>query len=111
MRTLSELIREGATKRGKTERGFFVCESNGEICSCALGAAFEAITGKPSLHLDPFLVDALIKRETGIDIRETCIRDPRSGYPRNLCGAIVSLNDYEGKSREEIADWLESIGY
>ena len=96
---LSEAIRRGAALRPQAHGDYSRILANGTICTCALGAAYEAITGQipPSVHdNNPGEVDSAIIAATGA-----------SPYTR---GRIVRWNDEEGVTREEIAAWLEEEG-
>lgn len=60
---LSELILEGAKLRPQGF-GIFYPKENGQICSCALGAAGEVITGIPSDDYFPHVLNDSIPWET-----------------------------------------------
>jgi len=65
--------------------------------SCALGAVFEAVYGRPSDSSER--VDTLLEKQF-----------PELKKGRSWLGSkIVDLND-AGWTRERIADWLESKG-
>lgn len=104
-RKLSELIREGAKLRPQCSGAFFVermYPSVGDELvtgSCALGAAYEAATGMANTDLDS--VDLFNEQ-----MDEYCELPPDA-----ILDAVVDLNDNEGDTREEIADWLEREGY
>jgi hypothetical protein len=91
---LSQAIRLGATFRPQC-RGLLFTHKFGDVRSCAMGAAWEAITGTAE-YVD--LVKAkriLMKR---FDVTDSCIED------------IQERNDQLGQTREQIADWLEAQG-
>ena len=85
---LSAAIRIGAKLRPQC-RAFYAEDG----ATCALGAAFEAITHRLPKMDDPELDSVL---------------DPLA--PTAVLREVVTRND-DGQTREEIADWLESIGY
>ena len=122
---LSAYIREGAKKRPQAFddyiRIYQVDEDHAwgpcEYRTCAIGAAYEGITGKmpkPDGE-DRGLVKATIYNATGI-------KGCKIPYPPESFGAgfkihpdildlVTSLNDTEHWTREQIADYLESLGY
>lgn len=120
MQKLSTCIREGAKKRpqafGDYIRQMPVDESgwNYKNCTCALGAAYEHITGK--LPQPDWLYPQRTKRAI---YKECDVQGTRIPYPESvLSGAkayvvdvVSSLNDSFKWSREQIADYLESLGY
>jgi hypothetical protein len=65
---LSELIREGAALRPPTRSRFFnmLFDGSGTVCSCALGAAYEAATGH-----EP----KIVKGSMGTYVEEPSFRD------------------------------------
>ena len=85
---LSEAIRAGAKLR---PQAFFMMFDG--VGSCALGAAYEAVTGKV---LDDFFVVSwsLLGLSPGV-------------LDHNLWKAITEMNDKKRMTREEIADWVE----
>lgn len=115
---LSTAIREGAKLRPPTTEWYAIHRS-GHVYTCALGAAFEAITGKLPPDFDdagdvdiPDLVESAIKpllggrnphvdAPTGINTR---------GIVPTVFSVVVRLNDYYW-TREAIADWLSEQGY
>lgn len=105
---LSEAIREGAKKRPQAFRGFFRTV-NGQLCSCALGAAYEAATGKAIEDADTD--DIAYGLEDAIGINPFELDAPVAGWEYALGNYIEHLNDGLKHSREQIADWLQSIGY
>lgn len=84
---LSDAIRIGAKIRGQCADDYF---SNGK--SCALGAAWEAITGD---HTNQFLTEE-IRRIFDV--------------PLDILDNIAYRND-AGLTREECADYAESLGF
>lgn len=102
IKTLSQAIRLGATFRPQSSGGFFTClgpsaedARKPAVGSCALGAAYEAITGH-TYPADGTLGPLLMNRFHGID--EYKLHE------------IIECNDTARMTREEIADWLESQG-
>lgn len=104
---LSEAIRAGAKLRPMTKEGFYFNEG----CSCSLGAAYEALTGKT---LDHHEYSPETQREFGSFMQATfpILHDDkrRSGWS-NFYNEVVYMNDKSHKTREQIADWLEAQGY
>jgi hypothetical protein len=88
---LSEAIRIGARIRPQCRGSFFR-----EGGSCALGAAYEAITGR----VLPEYADA-----TSLHGVVPHMRD------HNFRFSIVRKNDGDRWTRERIADWLEAQGF
>ena len=98
---LSELIRIGS-RLTRQCRG--MSEKDGKA-TCALGAALTAKRGE-------FISD---KTQTGDSFIELGIRGiirkcPIDGYEDEVGLIIFRLNDIFTWTREQIADWLESIG-
>lgn len=85
---LSDAIRIGAAKRPQCQGWYF-----DGVGTCALGAAYEGLTGHPParMNLDSDVTRVLM----------------RWGY---IGSEVVIRNDL-GHTREQIADWLESKGY
>lgn len=108
---LSALIREGAMKRPQAFHDYI----SDDGCTCALGAAYEGITGKmpkPDGE-DRGLVKATIYNTTGV-------RNHKIPYPESfvsgwrdvdILDVVTTLNDTCHWTREQIADYLESLGY
>lgn len=106
---LSEAIREGAKLRPQGFGNFLEVRGN-EICTCALAAAYEAITDKHELTIFESYIPT-ITRHVGYDLYARYADHPIHCTRECLKDIIVDLNDREGQSREQIADWLQSIGY
>lgn len=114
MKKLSRAIREGAKLRPQCTGDYTLTrEIDGQIvdCTCALGAAFEAITGR--LPLRDFLDDndrvlRTIRRSTGLSWTIQ-VNLPAGDLQTHPLAATSILND-SGWTREQIADWLESQG-
>lgn len=114
--SLSDAIREGLKLRPQAQR-LFVKGFDGVIRSCALGAAYEALTGETPLGgMDDW--DAY--KTVEIAFPYICIG--HVPCPVNHCGCDESvealtmhLNDDHQWTREQIADFVErfeeSIGY
>lgn len=88
---LSQAIRIGAKLRPQCRDGFFT-DSHG---TCALGAAYEAVSG----NLPPVVGAMVVER-----LRAHGIQFPEP-FPNIIC-----WND-SGMTREAIADKLEAMGY
>jgi hypothetical protein len=115
---LSEAIREGAKLRPQTRGLMFGADGlDGELCSCALGAAYEAALRERGTNLSERdlwrvftkLACDFMQRELWPGLTKT-VRLV-NGKPLLLQEAIVHLNDVEKLSREEIADQVEAWGF
>ncbi len=99
--TLSEALRVGARLRPQCKGELFTDKG-----SCALGAIYEAVFGycadSPAVLIAKFVRHYPELDNSWCDIRERNVRF--------LISEIYTRND-SGQTREEIADWLESIGY
>lgn len=120
---LSEAIREGAKLHPYTplvwaffEYSSFEMVGQGKaskiIATDALGAAWEGLFGKveTSLHTPPNEeVEDIISKETGADLQQK-ITNPSDLRNEPLSDILVDLHEKQW-TREQIADWLESVGY
>jgi hypothetical protein len=109
---LSQVMRQGAALHPQNKNGWLWNEKDGNITTCAIGAAYEGAFGKlPALSEDTG--DALIALGTVIEGNlYTEVTHPTGEvYVRTLGDIIITLNDGDGWSRERIANWLKSIGY
>lgn len=104
-RRFSELIRAGAARRPQGRGAFFKYNLNGTITSCAMGAAYEAHFGYIPLSFQtgdhdmrPFF--PILKKE---------VTHPVNGSTHCLAICITSLNDNGGWTREQCADFCETI--
>ena len=114
---LSNAIREGAKLRPQGFKAYFD-EENGVVCSCALGAAFEAVTGKlPRLgnanYIDEIVLPILNTNFSFFNTTARCacpVEDCNSEIfsPFNL---IIHLNDTHNWTREQIAGCLKEKGF
>jgi hypothetical protein len=112
MAKLSELMRQGAATR---PQAFGDYTDASHCCTCAMGAVYEAITGKlPHPEAEDgtacSVVNTIIYLETDILLSGYIVVDPISHESQNLSSIISGLNDELRWTREEIADWLESEG-
>lgn len=119
---LSQAMREGAAKRPQC-RDVFFNKIRGVLCSCALGAAFEGgglINGAALTRRAVELHMGLIAQFEGFETYDVnnsgmlpfpCPSFSCNERPAQLPEIAVHLNDEHNWSREQIADWLESIGY
>lgn len=102
--TLSQAIREGAKLRPQAFGSTWYHNENGEvIASCAIGAAWEGITGDTN-NLFNEIIDAL-----GLD---DCVDYYCPGCLLGVCGSgyfVSHLNDKHKWSRERIADYVAKI--
>jgi hypothetical protein len=117
---LSTLIRRGAQIRPQACGSFVYTVwplKNGiptpETCTCALGAAYEALTGElpdPFASFDSittFLQDSTDSQWTEIPYPDETSLAKDTDQTTDV---VVSLNDYYHWTREQIADYLEQQG-
>lgn len=110
---LSEAIKEGAKLHPQTKCAFF--DGHG---TCALGAAYEAVKGKEGLKQ----LEDMTNDQAALEVFDlfgmddipviTPIDYYGNGLPvtRDLSRIIMRLNDREEWTREQIADWLDTLG-
>ena len=96
---LSEAIRAGAALRPQAHGEYVINYWNGPSRTCAIGAAYEGITGKLP---DPDWADDLNR------VRKTIYK--ATGADDVLLNTVIQLNDDQYQTREQIADWLEAQG-
>lgn len=87
-----------------------------DCCTCAIGAIYEALMGKlPPAEKDKayacWLVGQEIRLATGIHFNTDLLEHPVLHETWGLSAIIASLNDNYKWTREQIADWLEGLGY
>lgn len=113
---LSTAIREGAKLRPQAFRAYFYTK-NGVICSCAFGAAYEAVTGNLPRRGNKNYIDEVITPvlDANFPVLQTferfaCPADKNCTIcsPFNI---VTHLNDTHDWTREQIADWLEEKGF
>ena len=107
---LPTAIREGAKFRPQCREHYLKLERSlggkFEISrSCALGAAYEAHVGKLTDYPTDEIMVALTRAWPEL---ETPGHLKTAG---RLISKIAEMNDVDGKTREEIADWLEDNFY
>jgi hypothetical protein len=109
---LSDAIRIGAAKRPQAFGNYISKEPGGAVCTCALGAAYEGITGTlPPFGLTLSALGDTFRALAGIDLEtEVAPPDGNFNYAVGLDSAVITLNDGAHWSREQIADWLQGIG-
>jgi len=117
MLKLSTCIREGAKKRPQAF-GDFICEiaspntSTPEYSTCALGAAYEHITGELPYPEDEQQVSDTLYKTCGLNnFRVPYPEVTYAGMEACIDDIVTTLNDTFRWTREQIADYLESIGY
>lgn len=117
---LSEAIRNNEHQLPQIREAFFEFDDNGEIGGvCALGGAL--MNADIDAFMDCVDIDNAGYRVIGFNlalISEFPALSPNthalhpvaldSDYVRSI---IVNLNDTHGWTREQIANWVESIGY
>lgn len=92
---LWEAILIGSDRRAQGFKEMFVTQPNGEIYSCAFGAAEEAISGVPKSSRVDFL-----KHYPFLKVCHSC---PKCGGNAALVDTILHLNDFHRWPREKIA--------
>lgn len=103
---LSEAIEAGAQKRAQSF-GMYFQERSGQLCSCALGAAYEAVTGNTKMQmgllaqrfpiLNRIVPSALVP--AGLNL----------SAPTTLYDVVVKLSDEKFERREEIAEYVRQF--
>lgn len=122
---LSEAIREGSKIRPQIRgKGDFGFNEFRQICSCAMGAAFEATglvnvidTGLdwPVYAAGPTItLDKLFELWPVLNVMvdspvEPCDMCYPKVHKKSVARIITHINDYHDWTREQIADWVESI--
>lgn len=115
---LSEAIRLGAMLRPQGRGAFFIIarSNDGESSSCALGAAFEAKLGLDTAMETVELWEAYSRISPKdffkiFPIMEESVAHPvhKDSTAQTVFTTVVSLNDCWGWTREQIADWVESV--
>lgn len=121
LRTLAAAMRKGAAIRPQTRGVLFslkwLASGTKTYCSCALGAAWEG--AHPEFDAETWvknqddgndgnvgLVD--VERYFGLTKRIECI-SPAKGWKHGIVGTIIDLNDQHNWTREQIADWLDTL--
>lgn len=104
---LSKAIREGAKLRPQCHGSYF--KRNGELASCAIGAAVEIVTGEAEPGY--LLPEAFWNAFPELTARKDYHIPGTNVYCDQLRLAIVELNDKCFWTREQIADWVERQGY
>jgi hypothetical protein len=103
---LSAAIRLGATLRPQAHGKFFRMTNDG-LCSCALGAAAEALGKQPSDTAHPYVRDVLNHTYSWFSHTLVMFEDRLI----TIGEAIMIMNDQLFLSREAIADQVEAWGY
>jgi len=106
---LSEAIRAGAQLRPPAIGQFFEANADGVLCSCALAAAYEVVIGAAHPRLGAQHILPALERV--FPCANAVVNHPVHQLPGSVYGAVMNLNDEYHWSREQIADWLASIGY
>jgi hypothetical protein len=111
-------MREGAKQHPQCQRNVYLTRYNNEIyASHAFGAIaigfrllvrYEQPPFKANYFTEEVIRRVLLSQCAG-DM--PCVRHPLSANAAPLQDVIRGLNDIHDWSREQIADWLESIGY
>lgn len=112
---LSEAIRKGSQLVPQTTHQFFAFDDNGELCgACAFSAAALACGYQPNRSIDwndSYAAGHILQAIQGCISMDDLLHYVRyNGFEVTLKSAIYDMNDREGKSREEIAHWLEMQG-
>lgn len=97
---LSEAIRIGAAKRPQAFDAFATVDESGQVSTCALGAAYEALTGHPPSTTLTKLGEGALE----------CYLADRLDISVGVIRTVIILNDGQRLSREQIAAGLEAQG-
>lgn len=101
---LSDLIREGGAQYPQIRGEFGIRDADGQICgTCALGAAglaARAYLPNTSVDLRPDSICGAIFDVTDLDL-----------WDMDLYFEILDRNDIDQWTYDQIADWLEGLGY
>lgn len=110
---LSVAIRKGAKLHPQGHELFGKYnQDNSEFFTCAVGAAYEAITGiKPPVSGRDAGVRTTVSEAVRKNIDTVIVANPLDGEEASLFDTITFLNDRSNWTREHIADWLETLGY
>jgi hypothetical protein len=108
---LSKAIREGAKLRPQGFSNWFTFPNCEQICSCALGAAYEAIFQPKFKSFFDTKKIKTFELENRFPELTRLVKTPISGEIQWLQNAIGELNDKHKWTRNQIADWVESEGY
>lgn len=118
---LSEAIRAGAAMRPQGFHDYirWIPDDAGNtvVCTCALGAAYEASTGQLPPSVDELdAADGPTSNPPSVlkqfaDVLRVQVQHPLRPVQGDVAHTIVSLNDTYKWTRERIADWLEQQGY
>jgi hypothetical protein len=101
---LSEAIRLGSLVTEQISQQLFSKDFAGNVLgACALGAAYVAIGETGDLIHDPLEWDWIFKIHAGH------VGPDGLKYYRRVDSTIIDLNDGEEYTREQIADWVESV--
>lgn len=104
---LSEAIRLGAMLK---PQGYQLYQRNG--ASCALGAAMDALGIQAEEQMSSAFTEFATLRLCTHEVAEFppgCSDECRWSHPFRMGDLIVHLNDDHRWTREQIADWVETI--
>jgi hypothetical protein len=111
---LSDAIRAGAAKRPQGTGIYFPVLDDGTIASCTLGAAIEGAYPDIDPCSDPQLIGWLLHRTFRAVLRLDVVDPTMPPKVTDLFPVettIHHMNDELGWTREQIADWLHSLGH
>lgn len=106
---LSEAIQEGAKIRPQEYGRYYSPQGYPCTGSCALGAAHEAATGNISQTMYARMITQALLQS--FPCLNEAVEHPITGKTYGLDEVIVHLNDKAQWTREQIAEWLEGLGY
>ena len=113
----SEAMRIGAAIRPQAYGAYFDYSDTDDgttiMRSCAVGAMLEVIAGDDGIAAvfeQKFNLDDY-REALGITSWDVDVEHPVTHDQTPLIVVITHLNDADKWTREQIADWLESIGY
>lgn len=116
---LSEAIRQGCKSIPRKTTGKYFDAENGEYMACALGAAYFTVVGLVDYRMN--IISDVLRAEFPILSKELEFNEVPvcyQGYFKYMNGntagiqtIIANLNDYQDWTREQIADWVETLEY
>ena len=111
----SEAIRLGSLVTGQNFGSSVGWSLDSPTTTCAMGALSVGMGGNGTTYHRPDIEEAvqeLIDADAGLCPVNGVCAWPEFGYAgTNLRDRIIDLNDNHRWTREQIADWLEGLGY
>jgi len=112
VRPLSALIREGARRRPQSAGGYEELGEHGLATSNAWGAAYEAFFGDSPYGLDDQAIKRMLSRgNLRVNIVQATIPFPVGEATGSIFYVVKWMGEGKRYSREQIADYLKTLGY